>query len=122
VARTLLHRLNLRRIYSQSVAIGLETARVEWVEGSRRVESTRGDRTRYERLLAQSELVLGELRRRLGQTYTLAELVHAYGDAERWAREVVSERGATPGWARDLATVTAAAFHIYQRGAVDYEP
>jgi hypothetical protein len=105
-----------------AVAIGLETARLEWEEGARRVESARDDRTRYARLLAQVEVVEQELRRRVGQTFTLAQLVRAYGEADRWAREAVSEHAATPGWARDLATVTAAAFHAYQRGAVDYEP
>jgi hypothetical protein len=26
------------------------------------------------------------------------------------------------GWVRDLATATDAVFHLYARGAVDYEP
>jgi hypothetical protein len=34
----------------------------------------------------------------------------------------VSERAPTQGWARDLATVTAAAFDAYQLGATDYMP
>jgi len=102
--------------------VGLETARQEWEEASRRIERSREDRLRYERLLAQVDVVTAELRRRVGQTYALADLARAYGDAERWARTAVSERAATPGWARDLATVTAAAFHAYQLGAADYEP
>jgi hypothetical protein len=104
------------------VAIGLETARHEWEDALRRVEAERRDPTRYGRLLAQVEVVTDELRRRVGQTYTLADLLRAYGDAESWARGAVSERAATPGWARDLTTAIAAAFHTYQRGAVDYEP
>ena len=39
-----------------------------------------------------------------------------------WARDVVSERAATPGWPRTLSMVEDAAFHLYQRGAVDYAP
>ena len=104
------------------MAVGLETARQEWEDAARQIESTRGDRRQYERLLAQVEVVTDELRRRVGQTFTLGELARAYGDAERWARDAVSERSATPGWARDLAAVTAAAFHAYQRGAADYTP
>ena len=46
----------------------------------------------------------------------------AYGDAERWAREVLEERAAAPGWPRELTIVLAAAFDAYQRGAIDYEP
>jgi hypothetical protein len=104
------------------MAIGLETARHEWEEALRRVEAERGDPTQYRRLLAQIEVVSDELRRRVGQTFTLAELARAYSDAESWAREAVSERAPTPGWARDLTTAVGAAFQTYQRGAVDYEP
>jgi hypothetical protein len=104
------------------VAVGLETARQEWEEAARTVERARDDRVRYGRLLAQVDVVTGELRRRVGQTYTLVQLAKAYADAERWSRDAVSEHAATPGWARDLATVTAAAFHAYQLGAADYEP
>jgi hypothetical protein len=94
--------------------------RQEWEEGERRLEAERGDRSRYERLLEQIETVTDELRRRIGQTYTLTELAAEYRDAERWAREVVEERAPSSGWPRDLALVLAAAFHGYQRGATDY--
>ncbi|TML84952.1 MAG: hypothetical protein E6G08_15955 [Actinobacteria bacterium] len=104
------------------MAIGLETARHEWEDALRRVESERADPTRYGRLLAQIEVVTDELRRRVGQSFTLADLARAYADAESWAREAVSERAATPGWTRDLTTVVAAAFQMYLRGALDYEP
>ena len=97
-------------------------ARQEWEEGSRRLEAAREDRRRYRQLLERLELVLDELRRQLGQTYTLAELVAAYGESERWAREVLEERSTAPGWPRDLSVVLAAAFDAYQRGAIDYEP
>ena len=38
------------------------------------------------------------------------------------AKHAVSERAPTPGWPRTLAIVQDAAFHLYQRGAVDYAP
>jgi hypothetical protein len=104
------------------VAVGLETARQEWEEGLRQLEAQRGDRARYGRLLAQVEVVTDELRRRVGQTYAVADLARSYGDAETWARDALSERAPTPGWARDLTMVVAASFHAYQRGAVDYQP
>jgi len=97
-----------------------DLVRQEWEEGHRRLESERGDRARYERLLEQIEVVTDELRRRVGQTFTLAELAGAYRDAERWAREAVEEHAPSPGWPRDLSLVLAAAFHSYQRGAADY--
>jgi hypothetical protein len=95
--------------------------RAEWDDGERRLEAERNDRRRYELLLEQVEVVTDELRKRVGQTYTVAELAAAYRDAERWAREAVGERAPSPGWPRDLTLVLAAAFHAYQRGAVDYQ-
>jgi hypothetical protein len=99
---------------------GTTLLRQEWEEGNRALERQREDPRRYERLLEQIEVVTGELRRRVGQTYTLDELALAYRDAERWAREAVEERTPSPGWPRDLSLVLAAAFFAYQRGAVDY--
>ena len=106
---------------SATVSTALVAVRQEWQEAIRRLDDLRdpGDR---ERLLAQVEVVTDELRRRVGQTFTLAELVDAYAGAERWAREVVAERAQTPGWSRDLATAQGIAFHLYARGAVDYAP
>lgn len=97
-------------------------ARQEWEQGSRRLEAAREDARRYRQLIELLEPVLDELRKRIGQTYTLGELATAYGDADRWAREVLEERAPSSGWPRELATVLAAAFDSYQRGAVDYVP
>lgn len=100
----------------------VEIARQEWEEGSRRFEAARVEGYRYRQLVELLELVLDELRKRIGQTYTLAELVAAYDESDRWARELLQERAQTPGWPRDLPVVSAAAFNAYQRGAIDYEP
>jgi len=97
-------------------------ARHEWEEGRRRLESVRDEDQHYRQLLGMLNLVLAELRKRVGQTYTLDELATAYGESDRWAREVLEERAETPGWPRDLTTVVAAAFEAYHRGASDYEP
>jgi hypothetical protein len=97
-------------------------ARHEWQEGRCRLEAARDDAHRYGQLLAFLGILLAELRRRVGQAYTLEELAAAYADSERWASEVLQERAEVPGWSRDLTTVLAAAFDAYQRGAIDYEP
>ena len=102
------------------MADSVELTRQEWEEGHRRLEAQRDDPRRYRRLVQQLELVADELRKRVGGTYTLADLASAYHDADRWARELVEERAPSPGWPRDLSLVLAAAFHAYQRGAVDY--
>jgi hypothetical protein len=100
----------------------IEIARHEWGDGTRRLEAAREEPRRYRQLLELHELVLDELRKRIGQTYTLEELVAVYAESDRWGREVLDERTSVPGWPRDLTTVLAAAFDTYQRGAIDYEP
>ena len=94
-------------------AVGL--IRQEWTDGARRFEEFRDDPRRYRLLVEQLEAVVDALRKQIGQTFTLAELANAYRDSERWARDIVTSP-------RDLSVVLAAAFHSYQRGAVDYMP
>src|SRR5205823_3718715 len=94
--------------------------RQEWEEGDRRIEEARDDPRRYARLLQQIAIVTDELRKQVGQTYSLAELAAAYHGAERWGRQAIEERAPSAGWPRDLALVLAAAFYAYQRGATDY--
>jgi hypothetical protein len=98
----------------------LDLVRHEWEDGQRRLDAERGDPRRYRGLLDQVDVVTGELRRRVGGTFTLAELAAAYRDADSWARQAVADRAPGPGWPRDLSLVLAAAFHAYQRGASDY--
>ena len=62
-----------------------------------------------------------ELRRRIGETFTLAELRGRVPGAEQLGRDAVAEPP-PPGWPRTLSLVEDAAFHLYARGAVDYAP
>lgn len=100
----------------------LESARRDWEDGYRRLVVASRDPVMAERLHLQLEAVIDELRRRVGGTYSLSELVRAYAGSDSWARQAVEERAATPGWARTLAIVGDAAFYVYARGALDYEP
>ncbi len=110
------------RLALRVVAVGLDTARLEWSQAHEQLEAAADDRRRYRALLDQIEVVLEELTRRLGQTFTLEQLADGYDDAERWAREAVQDRAPGPGWPRDLTLVLGAAFYRFQRGASDYEP
>jgi hypothetical protein len=102
--------------------IATESVRREWEEGNRRFEELMRDPVARPRLLAQLDVVTDELRKRVGQTFTLDELAAAYLRADDWVRAAVDERAPTPGWPRTLALVQDAAFHMYQRGATDYAP
>ena len=107
---------------ASATAAEVESARREWEDGNRRLEEQSRDRAAGEWLLAQVEAVIDELRRRVGGTFTLAELTRTYAGAEEWSRAAVAERAPVPGWPRTLSIAEAAAFHIYARGASDYEP
>lgn len=101
----------------------LESTRHEWEEGNRRLQAaSSADRALYERLLAEIEVVLEQLRRRVGQTFTLRELASAYGDADRWVQAALIEAEPAPGWPSRSTIAQDAAFHLYSRGAVDYKP
>jgi hypothetical protein len=104
------------------VSVELESARHDWAEGHRRVEAEARHPDRYARLMVQIEAVTDELRRRIGQHFTLAELATVYADADSWSREAVVDRAATPDWPRTVSIAADAAFHLYARGAADYVP
>jgi hypothetical protein len=108
--------------YWPAVALVLEVARSEWEDGYRRFQVLSRDRIAADRLSLQLEVVTDELRKQIGQTFTLEDLANMYQSSEDWVRTAVSERAATPGWPRTLAIVQDTAFHLYQRGAVDYTP
>jgi hypothetical protein len=100
----------------------VQNARVDWERAYAQLEAQKNDRRRYGRLLDAVDAVTAELRVRVGQTFTLEELLEAYATVERWGRDAVAERAPYDGWARDLALVEDAAFHVYARGALDFEP
>jgi hypothetical protein len=102
--------------------VDLELARQQWHDGSRRIERARSEPSRYALLHQQVEIVVGELRRRIGQTFLLTELADLYAGVDDWARAVLD--GADPDGppALEVATVVDAAFYVYARGASDYAP
>jgi hypothetical protein len=102
--------------------VDLELVRQQWQDGSRRVERTRSDPARYAHLHGLVEVLISELRRRIGQTFTLAELAEAYAGADDWARFVLDEAEPEDSPPAEVSTVADAAFHTYARGALDYVP
>jgi hypothetical protein len=97
-------------------------ARQQWEEGRRRLERTRSDPVAYARLTAQVELVARELRRRIGQIFTLEELAGAYDAADDWARDLLDDARGEGTPLPETATVTDAAFQLVAPGASDYKP
>jgi len=102
--------------------VDVELARHQWDEGNRRLEQGRGDRDAYRRLLLDVDVVAGELRRRVGQTFTLQELADAYAGADDWTRALLEDARPEDAGPPDVSRATDAAFHVYARGATDYRP
>lgn len=101
----------------------IELARQQWDDGNRRVQLERDrNRARHTRLLSQVDVVADALRRRVGQTFTLAELAEAYDGADEWARGLIDDADPEAPPTTEPGTVADAAFHAYARGAVDYRP
>jgi hypothetical protein len=100
----------------------VESARRDWEDAYRRLEEATRDPQRAPALHAQLRVVTEELRKRVGGSYTLGELASEYTRADGWARDTVAEKAAAPGWLSTLSIVEGAAFLLYSRGAVDYEP
>ena len=100
----------------------LESARHDWDDGYRRFLDEARDPLRTDTLYRQLQEISDELRRRLGSHFTLDELARVYVSSDAWARATVGERAPARGWERNLVIVSDAAFHLYSRGAVDFEP
>jgi hypothetical protein len=100
----------------------VDGARREWAEGYRRFLREASDSRRAEVLHRQVDVVTDELRRRVGGTFTLAELAGVYAGAEAWLLAVVDEQAPSEGWARTVSIAGDAAFYAYSRAAQDYVP
>jgi hypothetical protein len=99
-------------------------ARHQWEEGKRRLADEGDDTARSRHLIVLVDAVADELRRHVGQTFTLAELAEAYDAADDWVRDVILRslpRRSRAG-IRDTALVQDAAFARYAQGASDYRP
>ncbi|HMI99574.1 MAG TPA: hypothetical protein VK488_07070 [Gaiellaceae bacterium] len=96
-------------------AVAVEHARQQWEEGHRRLQSYSVDPALNLQLHSEVSAVVDELNRRVGQTFTLAELTQAYNEADRWIYDLL-------GAARHLTIIQDSAFHLYARRAIDYAP
>ena len=95
--------------------MAVDHVQYQWDEGRRRLEAAGEGTARSRHLLLLVDAVVDELRRRVGQTYTLNELAGAYRGSEEWVREVVLRE--TPpksrSGVRDTTLVQDAAFALY---------
>jgi len=96
------------------VAYAIENALFQWEEGEARIRDASGAEA-YE-LERAARLVVEELRRRLGGTFTLGELAELYGEGTDWVRDEVQRRFREVS----IGTAVDAGFLRYARSASDY--
>lgn len=95
----------------------LENALFQWEEGWRALRAIEGPRERRQadRVVAA---IQDELRRRIGPTFSAAELAELYGRGTDWCLQVAMD--AVSGIDADLRSLADAAFWLYLRGATDF--
>lgn len=99
------------------MAYPLENALFQWEEGRRALQAI--DDPRQRRLADRVvEAIRDELRRRIGPTFTAAELAELYGQGTDWIQQAALD--AAPGTELDPQTLGDAAFWLYLRGATDF--
>jgi hypothetical protein len=99
------------------VAYPLENALFQWEEGWRNLQAITDPRARRlaDRVV---EAVREELRRRIGPTFTAAELAELYGRGTDWCLQVAID--VAPAAEGDAQSLADAAFWAYLRGAGDF--
>ena len=95
----------------------LENALFQWEEGRRALQAIEDPR---QRRLADRvvDALREELRRRIGPTFSAAELAELYGAGHRLGQQVAID--VAPSIDGDSQALADAAFWLYLRGATDF--
>ena len=95
-----------------------ETAREQWDQGLRRLDDAYPEQAAT--LERVSRAIQSEIRRRLGGTFTLDELVDLYDEGTGWCTDLAVEEAPEEPFAWDARIVADAAFGRYARAAGDF--
>lgn len=99
------------------MAYPIENALFQWEEGRRSLQAI--DDPRQRRLADRVvDAIREELRRRIGPTFTAAELADLYGQGTDWAQRVALD--VAPSIESESQSLADAAFWLYLRGATDF--
>jgi hypothetical protein len=98
--------------------VSYETAIQQWRQGSRRLGEAGPAEARV--LHRVTEAIHAELRRRLGSTFMVDELVDLYEQGTDWAHQLAMRTAPEDPWAWEPRTVVDAAFARHLRDASDY--
>jgi hypothetical protein len=104
----------------QGVPYPLDNALYQWEEGYARLRQLSADPRMAGRVNRAVEAVRDELRRRIGPTFSAAELAELYAGGTDWCLEAATRGGAVDTTDIDPQAITDGAFYLYLRGASDY--
>jgi hypothetical protein len=95
----------------------LDNALFQWESGKRFFDSVEDPR---ERRMADRvvEAIRDELRRRIGPTFSAAELTDLYSEGTDWCQQVAID--VAPAMEEEAQSLGDAAFWLYLRGATDF--
>jgi hypothetical protein len=98
--------------------VAFDTALLQWQDGERRLRGAEpAQRPVLERVTGR---IVAELRRRLGGSFTIDELVDLYERGTGWTLDLAFDTAPGAPFAWDERVVADAAFARYLREAVDY--
>jgi hypothetical protein len=98
----------------------VENAVFQWEEGYRRLQDARSEPSLYRALARTVFAVQSELRKRLGSTFSVAELATLYREGTEWTLDFAM-RVRPDDLARwDPSVAADAAFYLYMREAADF--
>lgn len=99
-------------------AYPFENARFQWEEGWRRYQELSDDPAARRQADRVVESVREEVRRRVGSSFTSAELADFYGGGTEWCQRIAEE--VAPGIGSDAQRLADAAFRAQLRAATDF--
>jgi hypothetical protein len=102
------------------VSYAVESALFQWQEGYDRLEAARADPDLYRALGRVVVAIQDELRRRLGSTFSVGELVSLYGEGTDWCLELALRTAPDQSRLWNAPTAIDAAFCLYMREAADF--
>ncbi|MGN6587747.1 MAG: hypothetical protein ACTHKT_09805 [Solirubrobacterales bacterium] len=99
------------------MAYPLDNALFQWESGKRTLDEIEDPRRRRlaDRVV---DAIRDELRRRIGPTFSAAELADLYGEGTDWCQQVAID--VAPTIEDDAQSLADAAFWLYLRGATDF--
>lgn len=98
------------------VAYPIDNALFQWEDGWRALRELEGDPRSRRQVGAAVEAIRGELRLRVGVTFTLGQLADLYGEGTDWCLAITHRVAPS----LDGRAVADAAFWQHRRGATDF--